>query len=132
MGSLAKEQVANSGAIERGDAVLSTESTKKRFQDPILCIDAKQVVHPIPEPVRVHTDSSNPGEDRPSLPWLLTHAEENERDQLLDKIQAGIQLSEQEKTRLQHLLTKRGLGDGDSAAKLILQNSDRIPFTPER
>jgi len=125
MGSLTKEQVANSGAI-----VLSTESTKKRFQDPALVVDTKQIVYPIPEPVRVHSDSTNPGDDRTRSTWLLTADEEEERDLLLDKIRQGGSLSEAEKTRLQYLCTKKGLGDDDSAAKLILQDPDRVPFTP--
>jgi len=85
---------------------------------------------PLPEPVRAHTDSTNPGDDRPRSTWLLTADEEEERDLLLDKIRQGVSLSEAEKTRLQYLCTKRGLRDDDSAAKLILQDPNRVPFTP--
>jgi len=130
MGSLAKEQVANSGAIERGDAVLSTEFKKKCFQDPALVVDTKQIVHPIPEPVRVRSDSTNPGDDRPRSTWLLTADEQHERDLLLDKIRLRVSLSDAERTRLQYLCTKKGLGDDDSATKLILQDPNRVPFTP--
>jgi len=105
--------------------------SSKKFQDPVLFIDAKQTVYPVAEPLHTHSDSTNPGDDRPSLSWLLTAQEEDERDTLLDKLRFGQTLSEAERDRLQRLLVKRGLRDGLAESKAILHCAeDHIPFTP--
>jgi len=101
---------------------------KTEFQEPILFVEGRKEVMPLPEPLPKSRTQILYNRDDLTAPWLLTSAEEAERDALLDKLRSGISLTERDRERLKYLCSKRVLGE-NSNAQLIL-SSDRIPFTP--
>jgi hypothetical protein len=103
---------------------VSTVERKVDFKPPILFREPP--VSPIETPEHIHEQNQSPGDDRGSLPWLLTAEEESERNKILQKLSDGIQLTDAERRHLAYLMSKRGLADSESKATMITQEDGSV------
>jgi len=95
----------------------------KRIQTSTPIIAPESTVMPIPVPQKT---TGNLGDDISGSTWLLSSAEERERNKLLDDIRNR---REFDRDRLLYLLSKKSLSDlaDENEARIVLGPDGRIP-----